>query len=226
MLIRFRVRSLLYLACHLFICCFRFKAAFESGSVILSAAKAFTFSLEFKQPYSGRFEDRLEFTFQDTRLQKQFIMTRMVKAVVGDKALFHELMPKEPYTPPKRSMEKEIGEVVGGVRRAAQKAIRYKAKLPPATIPKSLHDLLSSSEPVIQTVKQTKEILPEHLTCATYATFFKNLLWIEEIKMEYVLELSLVYVKWLTWFVNRQDLIKYDLTDVVLSRHNNFYWSV
>jgi helicase MOV-10 len=121
-------------------------------------------------------------------------MTRPVKAVVGDRALFHELTPKEPYTPPKGGTEKEIGEVVGGVKPAAQKAIRYKAKLPAATIPKSLHDLLSSSEPVIQTVKRTKEILPEHLTSATYGTFFKNLLWIEEMKMEYVLELSVLYV--------------------------------
>jgi hypothetical protein len=42
-------------------------------------------------------------------------------------------------------------------------------------------------------------------------------------EMEYVLELSVVYVYWLTQFINRQDLIKYDMTDVVLSRHNNFY---
>jgi helicase MOV-10 len=118
-------------------------------------------------------------------------MTRPVKAVVGDRALFYELTPKEPYTPPKGGTEKEIGEVVRGVKPAAQKAIRYKAKLP---APKSLHDLLSSSEPVIQTVKRTKEILPEHLTSATYGTFFKNLLWIEEMKMEYVLELSVLYV--------------------------------
>ena len=86
---------------------------------------------------------------------------------------------------------KEIGEVIGGVKPAALKAIRYKAKLPKAAIPKSLHDLLSSSEPIVQITKQVKEVLfPVPLINFNYGKFFKHLLWIEEMKMEYVLFLG------------------------------------
>lgn len=174
--------------------CFRFQVYRESDSLMLSGSKPFALSVVFKQTYPGRYEARLEFIFQDTRLGQPFIITRALKAVVGDKALLHELTPKTPYMPPTESAMKDVKEVIGGAKTAALKAIRYKAKLPQAPIPSPLHDLLSRSEPIAQISKEIKKLfLPESLTTASYRQFFEQLLWVEEMKMEYVPNSSLLY---------------------------------
>jgi len=165
----------------------RFQVAIESGSSTISASESYTLRVSFKQGYPGRYEDRLEFSFQDTILKQRFIITRTLKAIVGDKELFHELTPKSPYIPPQQGAKKEIGEFIGGVKPAALKAVQYKVKLQEAAIPKHLHDLLSSPEPIVRITKQIKDIFfPVPLSNFNYGIFFKRLLWVEEMKMEYV----------------------------------------
>jgi len=201
----------------------RFQVAIESGSSTLSSSKPYTLRVSFKQAYPGRYEDRLEFFFQDTLLKERFIITRTLKAVVGDKALFHELTPKSPYIPPQQSAKKEIGEFIGGVKPTALKAIQYKIKLAEAAIPKPLHDLLSGPEPIVRITKKIKEnFFPEPLANYNYGRFFQRLLWVEEMKMEYVPGFFLYDVISLC-DINRQDLIKYDMTEVLLTRHNIYY---
>jgi len=123
--------------------------------------------------------------FRDTQLGQQFIITRTIKAVVGDKALHEQLKPKKPYIPRARSARKEIKEVVEGVQPPALKVIPYVAALPKAGIPVPLRKLLEGSESIGRISKQLKSaFLPATLNGKTYGRFFKHLLWIEESKME------------------------------------------
>lgn len=152
---------------------------------MISASNSVTISVVFQQAFPGRYDGLLEFFFQDTQLTQQFVITRMLKAIVGDAKLLRELTPKEPYIPPKQNTKLEVGQVIKVGRSAPPKAMRYKAKLPKADIPKDLHDLLSSALPVAQLKKQIRQLCPASLTAITYRDIFKKILWIEE--MEYVL---------------------------------------
>jgi helicase MOV-10 len=99
--------------------------------------------------------------------------------------LHEELKPKQPYRPDTRTTLKEIGKIVRGVKPESLKAIPYVVRLPLATVPPPLQDLLRSSQSIGRVLKQIKKIfLPEVLTSKTYGRFFKHLLWIEELKME------------------------------------------
>lgn len=162
-----------------------FNVAHQSGSTALTTSRPLNLLVIFKQPYIGRYEDRLELVFQDTQLKKRFIITRTLNVIVGDKILHEQLKPKIPYKPRTRAAVKEIGQVVEGVKPNALKTIPYVAVLPQAKIPAPLQDLLRGSESVGRVTKQIKKIfLPEVLTSTTYGRFFKHLLWIEELKME------------------------------------------
>ncbi len=157
----------------------------QSGSTTLSTLRPLILLVTFKQPYVGRYEDRLELVFQDTQLKKRFIITRTLSVIVGDKTLHEQLKPKTPYRPRTRTALKEIGKIVEGVKPKSSKTIPYVAVLPKATVPTPLQDLLRSSESIGRVTKQIKKIfLPEVLTSKTYGRFFKHLLWIEELKME------------------------------------------
>lgn len=161
-----------------------FTVAHQSGLNALSS-RPLVLSVTFKQAHIGRYEDRLELVFRDTQLGQQFVITRIIKAIVGDKALHEQLKPKKPYIPRARSARKEITEVVEGVKPLALKAVPYVAALPKAGIPMPLRRLLEGSESIGRISKQLKSaFLPATLNSKTYGRFFKHLLWIEEAKME------------------------------------------
>lgn len=135
----------------------------------------------------GRYEDRLEFTFEDTQLKKKFIIARLLTVVVGDKADHEALQPRIPYVPRTRSIYKPITEVVEGVKPPALHAIRYVVQLPKANIPVQLQTILTGADGPSKLLKTIKAIImPVSLVSNTYGRHFKNLLWIEEFKMEYV----------------------------------------
>ena len=151
----------------------------------LTRLRPLTLIVAFQQPHIGRYEDRLELSFEDTQLRKRFGISRTLKAIVGDKATHEALKPKSPYIPRSRSVRKEIGEVVEGVKPASLTAIPYVAPLPRALIPAHLQSILAGSESVARVVAQIRKIfLPAQLNSANYGRQFRHLLWIEEFKME------------------------------------------
>ena len=164
-----------------------FNVVHQSGSATLTTSRPLILLVVFKWPYVGRYEDRLILVFLDTQLNKRFIITRPLSVIVGDKTLHEQLKPKQPYRPHTRTTLKERGKIniVEGVKPESLKAITYVVRLPIATVPPPLQNLLRSSESIGRVLKQIKKtFLPEVLTSKTYGRFFKHLLWIEEIKME------------------------------------------
>ena len=140
-----------------------------------------------KQAYTGRYEDRLELVFRDDQLQKNFIITRPLKAIVANQAEHEAFRPRAPYVPRTRFTRPEIREVVEGVRPPALEAIRYVTRLPRADIPNQLRTMLGSTQSRRNIQKNVSEIfMPKVFNSATYSRHFKHLLWIEEAKMEYV----------------------------------------
>ncbi|KAF9484835.1 RNA helicase [Pholiota conissans] len=183
-----------------------FSVALDGTTTAVKANSPVKLVITLKVPHIGRYEDRLEFTFRDTQLRKTFIITRTLKAIIGNRADHEALRPRAPYVPRTRSTRYDIKETIPGVKPPALQTIRFVVQLPHADIPQRLKALLSGSEgrkAILNNVK--KLFLPQELNTKTYASQFKYLLWIEEAKME-------------------EDLERYDILNASLTRHNKYYY--
>ena len=146
-----------------------------------------TLHIGFKQPYVGRYQDRLELLFENTKSKKKFIITRALKAIVGNKGEHEALQPKTPYRdiPRSTSQRNPIIKVVEGIKPPATSAIPYVRPLPKAHIPKPLEKLLSGKDSIAKMTTQVKNVfLPQVFDSQFHGQHFKQLLWIEEFRME------------------------------------------
>lgn len=142
----------------------------------------------FRQSRIGRYEERVEFVFEDTQLRKRFIISRALKAIVGSKADHKALRPSVPYVARKRGNRQREDHVVEGVAPPSLKAIPYVGKLPLALVPSPLVNLLRGPGRVEEKIDDVRTMfIPQQLNVETYGRHFKHLLWIEELKMEYVI---------------------------------------
>ncbi|KAH9477519.1 Putative helicase mov-10-B.1 [Psilocybe cubensis] len=183
-----------------------FSAEIRGTSRSVTTQTALTVVVTLRQGYIGRYEDRLEFVFRDTRLRKYFIISRTLKAIVGYKEDHETLRPSAPYIPRTRSAYKPISNVVEGVKPPALSAVKYVVRLPRAEIPHQLQIMLSGSESTHRLMNNIKKIfMPSSLNSDTYGRHFKNLLWVEEYKME-------------------QDLERYDIPNASLAKYNTYYY--
>jgi len=139
----------------------------------------------FKQPYVGRYQDRLELIFVDKRSAKQFTITRPLKAIVGYKGEYEALKPKTPYIPRSTSKRSPILEVVEGIKPPATFVIPYVDRLPRAPIPGHLVKILCSKESIAKmTARMKSGSMPPVFNSITHGQHFKVLLWNEEFRME------------------------------------------
>ncbi|KAF9057242.1 P-loop containing nucleoside triphosphate hydrolase protein [Panaeolus papilionaceus] len=186
-----------------------FSISLTSGFTPMSLGiRPIRFHIFFRSPFIGRYEDRLEFTFEDKRLKTTFVIIRILRAVVGDQYLHQQLQPRAPYARRARTQRHVITKtnVIPGVKPPSQTAIRYVGSLPRANIPEFLQRVLDnrglSTRKILQEVQK---MMPATVDAASYGKWFKMLLWVEERKMEY-------------------DLERYDIVDAALQRHNKYYY--
>lgn len=137
-----------------------------------------------RQMYIGRYEDRLEMTFEDIQLKKRFLISRAINAVVGNKEEHEKLKATAPYIPRRRTERKPETRIIEGVRPPALNAIPYVGKLPQAAIPRDLLAMLSDGS-VKETVNRLRRAyLPGILDSDSFARHFRTLIWIEEQRSE------------------------------------------
>ena len=142
--------------------------------------------VKFRDINNGRYEDRLEIVFEDERLRQRFIIVRPLRVIVGNRRDHELLKPKAPFVPRKRTTREPETEVIEGVLPPSLKAIPYVVKLCFADIPKDLSVSLSTGSLAEVTARVRRVFLPQSWDSNTYARHFKNLLWVEEYRMEYV----------------------------------------
>ncbi|KAF6757614.1 RNA helicase [Ephemerocybe angulata] len=173
-----------------------------------------TVTFKFKERFIGRYDDRLELTFKDAQLNKIFIISRPVGAIIGSEVDHEALKPISPYIDPRlrsggRAARAPVSKVIEGVAPPSANAVNYVLPLPRAAMPKHLLDLLSVAEQggsLKQLIGDVRKIfMPNVLNSATYARHFKCLLWAEEFRTE-------------------ADLARYDMLGVTLSKHNRYYY--
>ncbi|KAF5351162.1 hypothetical protein D9756_008289 [Leucocoprinus leucothites] len=164
-------------------------------------------NITFTDQHIGRYQDRLEFEFEDQQLKKTFIVSRTVRAIIGDRTAHEQLKARAPYVPRIRTRREPETKVVEGVAPPSLNAIPYVTKLPRAAIPPQLLATLTlSSRPTRETLESIKRaFLPRLLDAETHGRHFKTLIWIEEHQME-------------------EDLERYDMVDSTLNKHDRYYY--
>ncbi|TRM60361.1 P-loop containing nucleoside triphosphate hydrolase protein [Schizophyllum amplum] len=170
-----------------------------TGNITVPFDDSLRIEVEFHAEFLGIFEDRLEVVFEDVQLMREFVIVRAMRASVGDRATFDALKPTTPYIPRKRVDRTPETEVVEGPKPEVLDAIAYIGKLPRATIPLRLHDVLSRGKNGEIVGHLRGAFLPRTFDTDGYSKHFKCLLWAEEYRSE-------------------RDLEIYDIEDAVLKR--------
>ncbi|KAF5322682.1 hypothetical protein D9619_001136 [Psilocybe cf. subviscida] len=165
-----------------------FSVAVEGLGRNITPGAPLLITLRLKLSHIGRYEDRVELLLEDTQLKKCFLISRSLKATVGNKDIHEALRPKAPYVPRQRNSRTEPKEVVEGVKPLAVTTVKYAVTLPKAAIPGHLMSALTSSDSASKINHNIRRMfMPNVLNSVTYAKQFKYLLWIEEFKMEQAL---------------------------------------
>lgn len=139
----------------------------------------------FTQKHLGVYSDRVELVFEDIKLRQRFIITRSLRAVVGNQTDYTALQPKEPYIPRKRTSPDPEIAVIPGDPPPALRVIPYVVKLPHAHIPDYVSHILSQGMSLAVTIKQIKaSLLPRLFDEKSYGRYLKLLLWAEELRSE------------------------------------------
>ncbi|KAF9027400.1 RNA helicase [Hymenopellis radicata] len=137
----------------------------------LTSRMPITLILTAQQSYAGREEDRLELLFQDVQLGTQFLISKPLRIIVGNREQYQALQPTIPFKPKRRSARHPETAIEPGVKAPSLGVVPYVTKLPLADIPMRI-------------------LLPSTLNAnqGVYSRFFKHLIWIEEYKASRDLE--------------------------------------
>lgn len=165
---------------------FSFSAVTQSS--VLTFGRSVTGQVKFREANNGHYEDRLEIIFEDERLGQRFIIVRPVRAIIGNKEDHELLKPVAPFIPRKRIARDPETEILEGVLPPTLKAIPYVVKLAQSEIPKNLSLSLSTGSGSLSDVigRVRRIFLPKSWDSNSYGRHFKNLLWVEEYRMECV----------------------------------------
>ena len=161
-------------------------------------------AFKFNERSIGRYEDRIEFTFEEVRhsITEQFVITRPLQVIVGSRADHETLRARAPYAYKSqqryedgRSVRTETDagvipgnvQVVPGIPPPSVEAVKYTMPLPRAEIPLKLLEILAGFNAGVSLrhqIQASRAFLPGVLTTVTYVRHFKYLLWVEEHRTE------------------------------------------
>ncbi|KAF9441768.1 RNA helicase [Macrolepiota fuliginosa MF-IS2] len=183
-----------------------FLAQIEGKNRQLSMLRPIIIKVTFQQEFVGRYQERIEVQFEDPVLEKQFGISRIARAIVGDPLMHDQLRPRAPYIPRVRAPREAETHVVKGIPPPSLNAIPYVSGLPIADIPQHLLSALAASSNVTrQNIESIRHaFLPTVLDVESHGRHFKTLLWIEEYKM-------------------MQDLERYDMPEATLKQYGPYY---
>ncbi|OSD02639.1 P-loop containing nucleoside triphosphate hydrolase protein [Trametes coccinea BRFM310] len=135
------------------------------------------------QKLRGRYDGRLEITFQDVSTQRSFVVIRQLRAVVGSSADHNLLRSAAPYVRRGRAPWDSGRAIVEGERPPTLDAVRWVKKLPPSLIPSTLAGILDtgSTREVVNQIRN--QFLPANFDSSTHGQHFRVRLWVEEHRM-------------------------------------------
>ncbi|KAI8909669.1 P-loop containing nucleoside triphosphate hydrolase protein [Gorgonomyces haynaldii] len=139
----------------------------------------------------GYFQTEYRFIFH--RDGAESVISRTVSLYVGDKDLYELLKPKAPYVkpPPVTGVVQQSDEIVpaGYIPELDNQTIKYVKKLDFYEVPKEMRQKMlikkSAQSESPSTVYQANFVPKSFLSTTAYEKYYANLLWNEELRLEY-----------------------------------------
>ncbi|KAI0747145.1 P-loop containing nucleoside triphosphate hydrolase protein [Daedaleopsis nitida] len=156
-----------------------FAVTASSPSLKVVPGQPSRFTIRFLHVLHGKYEARLEFTFNGEG-REPFVIARRLVVVVSDAQERELLKPVAPYVRGKRARWNEDGPTLAGKPPHGINTMKWARELLPFTIPPPLASLLDIRSPHEVLTRLREEYFPDALSQANYALFFQNLLYIEE----------------------------------------------
>ncbi|KZT41659.1 P-loop containing nucleoside triphosphate hydrolase protein [Sistotremastrum suecicum HHB10207 ss-3] len=161
---------------------FSLVSSIGSGLLIVKG-RNISLPLRFTPSTLGAFEDQLDLQFKNLATSFIFHITRPVRAVYVNKADYESFQSNAPYVKkPRRPRTNDAG-VVPGIRPPYlnSEALVPGRKLPQAFIPQELSDAVEEAlKNKSNFFKVASKFMPKVLSLRTYASYFQNLLHLEE----------------------------------------------
>lgn len=138
---------------------------------------------------AGILEERIDLRLGIESPTREFIISRTLRANVGDPELYAEFKPKTPYAPkvihrPIAETEPKEVDVVDGPKPPDMVAAQWARKLPRYDIPSEVAkaNVDDPSLPFGERRKRAKTLMPDAFSVATHGKFFHRLLHFEEVQ--------------------------------------------
>ncbi|CDO71155.1 hypothetical protein BN946_scf184845.g25 [Trametes cinnabarina] len=180
-----------------------FTASITGGPRALRPGQVIRILVTFRQALPGRYQGRLELTFNDGTT-RPFVIIRQLRAVVGNSEDHELLKAAAPYVHRRPAKWYSNASTVEGRRPPALDVVKWVKPLLPAPIPPALADALAlrSTKAAIAAIRTHH--LPGTLTAATHTRHFQTLLHIEEQRLV-------------------EDLRLYDMAEVTFKQDGKLY---
>ncbi|KAI1789433.1 P-loop containing nucleoside triphosphate hydrolase protein [Ganoderma leucocontextum] len=179
-----------------------FKAICRSNTTLAPGSEV-RIPILFRHGERGRYEARLEFTFQGLA-GREFVIARRLLAQVGESAERELLKPVTPFVRSRYVRWDNNDKVLAGDAPPKILPIKWARDLLPFTIPPALAEILKTGTHPEIFARLSQEYFPEPLSLDNFQTFFSLLLWIEEARMV-------------------DDLRMYDMRDVQFAKDGRLY---
>ncbi|PIL27838.1 hypothetical protein GSI_10992 [Ganoderma sinense ZZ0214-1] len=159
-----------------------FKALCRANTALTPGSEV-SIPILFRHGGRGRYEARLEFTFQGLS-GREFVIARRLLALVGEAADREVLKSVTPYIRSRRVRWDENTDVLAGdLPPRMIRPIKWARDLLPFNIPSALAEVLQSGTHPEILLRLSQEYLTDPLSLENYQSFFPVLLWIEESRM-------------------------------------------
>ncbi|KAI0634733.1 P-loop containing nucleoside triphosphate hydrolase protein [Trametes polyzona] len=180
-----------------------FSSCIVGGPSRLIPGRVYRVLVTFRHRQRGRFQGRLELTFQDAT-KRTSIVVRQLRAVVGNREDRELLRAAAPFVQRRPARWENNTSVVTGDPPPVMGAIKWVKPLLPFNVPLPLSLALSdgSSRDAIRVIRN--DHLPSVVDPRSHGRYFQVLLWIEEHRL-------------------REDLRLYAMTDVGFAEDGRFY---
>jgi helicase MOV-10 len=130
-------------------------------------------------------DERIDFSLWSPITHRTFIISRTLRAIVGDPSVFEEFAPHAAYRPRVRRVyepEPDNADIVEGPKPVQTTSTQWVKRLPVFAIPASVARACADDASLEARKTRARALMPKVFTPETHAAYFSKLLHFEELQ--------------------------------------------